>query len=155
VPVRVQCPLASLGRCWLRLCGAGNESSRSGTYTGAAGSGAVTTSYTYDAENHLTRLQSDSTVIGTYAYDGAGNRYAKTAGGVTTAYTLDLASGLPGVLAETAGSSVTSYAYAGGPIAKTHGALVSAEAKAQGALNAAAGQARGAANAAAGRAHQP
>jgi RHS repeat-associated protein len=98
------------------LDAAGNESSRSGTYSGAAGTGVLTTTYTYDAENRLTQLASDSTVIGTYAYDGAGNRYAKTAGGVTTAYTLDLASSLPGVLTETAGSSVTSYAYAGGPL---------------------------------------
>jgi RHS repeat-associated protein len=98
------------------LDAAGNESSRSATWSGAAGSGAVTTAYSYDAENRLTGLQSDSTLIGTYAYDGAGNRYAKTAGGVTTAYTLDLASSLPQVLAETAGSAVTSYAYAAGPL---------------------------------------
>jgi RHS repeat-associated protein len=95
---------------------AANESAVSGTYTGAAGSGAVTTTYTYDPENRLTQLQSDSNVIGTYAYDGAGNRYGKTAGGVTTAYTLDLASSLPQVLTETAGSAVTAYAYGAGPL---------------------------------------
>lgn len=95
---------------------AGNESAQSGSYTGAAGSGAVTTTYSYDAENRLTQLQSDANVIGTYAYDGAGNRYGKTAGGVTTAYTLDLASGLPQVLTETAGSAVTTYAYGAGPL---------------------------------------
>ncbi len=98
------------------LDAAGNESSRSATWSGAAGSGAITSTYSYDAENRLTQLQSDSTVIGSYAYDGVGNRYAKTAAGVTTAYTLDLASSLPQVLTETAGSSVTTYAYGGGPL---------------------------------------
>jgi RHS repeat-associated protein len=77
---------------------------------------ALHTSYTYDAENRLTQLQTGSTLIGSYAYDGAGDRYAKTAGGVTTAYTLDLASGLPQVLSETKGSAVTSYVYAGTPL---------------------------------------
>jgi RHS repeat-associated protein len=95
---------------------AANESGASGSWSGAASSGALTTTYSYDAENRLTQLQSDSNVIGTYAYDGAGNRVGKTAGGVTTAYTLDLASGLPQVLTETAGSAVSSYAYAGGPL---------------------------------------
>src|SRR5664279_1643156 len=75
-----------------------------------------TTSYTYDAENRLTGLQSGSAVIGTYAYDGACDRFAKTAAGVTTAYTSDLASSLPGVLTETAGSSVTTYAYGAGSL---------------------------------------
>ncbi len=44
----------------------------------------------------------------TYAYDGAGNRYAKRVGGTTTTYTLDLASELPQVLAESDG---TAYLY--------------------------------------------
>jgi hypothetical protein len=61
---------------------AGNESSRSGTWSGAAGSAALSTSYTYVAENRLTQLQIGANVIGTYAYDGAGDRYAKTAAGV-------------------------------------------------------------------------
>src|SRR5664280_2348409 len=95
---------------------AANESAAGGPWSGAAGSGAVTTAYSYDAENRLTGLQSGTSVIGTYAYDGAGDRYAKTAAGVTTAYTLDLASSLPGVLTETAGSSVTTYAYGAGPL---------------------------------------
>ena len=95
---------------------AANESAASGPWSGAASSGAVTTSYAYDPENRLTGLQSGSSVIATYAYDGAGNRYAKTAAGVTTAYTLDLASSLPQVLTETAGSTVTSYAYGAGPL---------------------------------------
>jgi RHS repeat-associated protein len=93
-----------------------NESTASTSWSGAAGSGAVTTTYTYDTENRLTQLASGSNTIGSYAYDGAGNRIGKTAGGVTTVYTLDLASSLPQVLAETAGSAVTSYAYAGAPL---------------------------------------
>ena len=95
---------------------AANESPQSNTYTGAAASGAVTTTYSYDAENRLTQLQTGSSVIGAYAYDGAGDRIGKTVGSATTAYTLDLASGLPQVLAETTGSSTSAYAYAGGPL---------------------------------------
>ena len=94
---------------------AANESGASNTWSGAAGSGALTTTYSYDPENRLTQLASGGQTIGTYAYDGAGDRVSKTAAGVTTAYTLDLASGLPQVLTETAGSAVTAYAYAGGP----------------------------------------
>ncbi len=81
-----------------------------------ASSGALTTTYAYDPENRLTQLQTGSSVIGTYAYDGAGDRIGKTVGSATTAYTLDLASGLPQVLAETTGSSTSAYAYAGGPL---------------------------------------
>jgi RHS repeat-associated protein len=95
---------------------AANESGASNTWSGAAASGAVTTTYTYDTENRLTGLASGGNTIGTYAYDGAGNRVGKTAAGVTTAYSLDLASGLPQVLTETTGSAVTSYAYAGAPL---------------------------------------
>ena len=95
---------------------AANESAASNSWSGAAGSGALTTTYTYDTENRLTQLASGGQTIGTYAYDGAGDRVSKTAAGVTTAYTLDLASGLPQVLTETAGSAVTAYAYAGGPL---------------------------------------
>jgi YD repeat-containing protein len=95
---------------------AGNESAQSTSWAGAAASGAVTTTYTYDAENRLTALQAGSTVLGTYAYDGAGDRVSKTVAGATTAYTLDLASGLPQVLSETTGSATTSYAYGTGPL---------------------------------------
>jgi RHS repeat-associated protein len=95
---------------------AANESGQSATWSGAAGSGAVTTTYAYDAENRLTQLQAGSSVIGTYAYDGAGDRVSKTVGSATTAYTLDLASGLPQVLAETTGSATSAYAYAAGPL---------------------------------------
>jgi RHS repeat-associated protein len=95
---------------------AGNASGASTSWSGAAASGAVTTTYTYDTENRLTQLASGGNTIGSYAYDGAGNRYSKTAAGVTTAYSLDLASGLPQVLTETTGSAVTSYAYAGAPL---------------------------------------
>ncbi len=95
---------------------AANESAASTSWSGAAGSGALTTTYSYDPENRLTQLASGGQTIGTYAYDGAGDRVSKTAAGVTTAYTLDLASGLPQVLTETAGSAVTAYAYAGGPL---------------------------------------
>jgi RHS repeat-associated protein len=84
--------------------------------SGAAGSGVVTTTYTYDTENRLTGLASGGNTIGLYAYDGAGNRVGKTAAGLSTAYSLDLASGLPQVLTETTGSAVSSYAYAGGPL---------------------------------------
>jgi RHS repeat-associated protein len=94
---------------------AANESPRSGSWSGAAGSGALTTTYTYDPENRLTQLASGSTVLGSYSYDGAGNRYAKTVGGVTTIYRLDLASGLPQVLAEDDGTTVSRYVYGGGP----------------------------------------
>jgi RHS repeat-associated protein len=98
------------------LDAAANESAKSPTWSGAAASGAVTTTYAYDPENHLSALQTGSTVLGTYAYDGAGDRVSKTVAGATTAYTLDLASGLPQVLSETTGSTTTSYAYAGGPL---------------------------------------
>jgi RHS repeat-associated protein len=67
----------------------------------------------YDAENRLTGLATGGTSIGTYAYDGAGDRIAKTTASGTTAYTLDLASSLPQVIAETKGSSTTTYAFAG------------------------------------------
>jgi RHS repeat-associated protein len=76
---------------------------------------ALTTTYTYDPENRLTQLASGSNVIGSYADDGAGDRYAKTVGGVTAVYTLDLASGLPQVLDEDDGTTVSRYVYGGGP----------------------------------------
>jgi RHS repeat-associated protein len=95
---------------------AANESAQSSSWSGAAGSGSVTTTYTYDPENRLTQLSTGGQTIGTYAYDGAGNRIAKTAAGATTSYTLDLASNLPQVLSETTGGATSAYAYAGGAL---------------------------------------
>ncbi len=57
---------------------------------------------------------SDSAVLGTYAYDGVGNLYAKTVGALTTSYILDLTSALPQVLCETTGATTMAYVYAGG-----------------------------------------
>jgi RHS repeat-associated protein len=98
------------------LDAAGNEGPQSTSIQAKAAAGASTTTYTYDAENRLTKDQTGAGVLGSYSYDGAGNRYAKTVGTTTTAYTLDLASSLPQVLTETAGSSVTSYAYGRAPL---------------------------------------
>jgi RHS repeat-associated protein len=95
---------------------AANEGAPSSGWSGAASDGALLTAYAYDAENRLTGIESGSETLGTYAYDGAGDRVAKTVSGSTTAYTLDLASGLPQVLSETALTATTSYAYGGGPL---------------------------------------
>ena len=66
---------------------AGNESVvASNTWTGSAVSGGLVTSYTYDAENRLTQRQTGGQTLGTYAYDGAGDRVAKTTAACTTAY---------------------------------------------------------------------
>ncbi len=95
---------------------AANESPGSSGWTGAATSEALSTTYSYDAENRLTALSTGGTSIGSYAHDGAGDRVAKTTAAGMTAYTLDLASALPQVIAETTGSSTTTYAFAGGPL---------------------------------------
>jgi YD repeat-containing protein len=95
---------------------AANESAPSSGWSGAASDGALLTAYAYDAENRLTGIESGSETLGTYAYDGAGDRVAKTTAAGTTSCTLDLASGLPQVLSETTGSATSTYAYAGGPL---------------------------------------
>jgi len=95
---------------------AANESSPSSSWSGAAGSGTVTTTYAYDAENRLTALATGGQAIGSYSYDGSGDRYAKTTAAATTSYTLDLASSLPQVLSETTGGATAAYAYAGGAL---------------------------------------
>ena len=102
------------------LDAAANESAGSAGWTGAATSDALSTTYAYDAENRLTGLETGGTSIGTYAYDGAGDRVAKTTAAGTTAYTLDLASALPQVLAETTGAATTAYAFAGSPLEIDH-----------------------------------
>ena len=48
------------------LDAAGNESAKSPTWSGAAASGALTTTYSYDTENRLSALQTGSTVLGSY-----------------------------------------------------------------------------------------
>jgi RHS repeat-associated protein len=98
------------------LDAAANESAGSGSWSGAASDAALLTSYAYDAANRLTSVATGGQTLGTYTYDGAGDRIAKTTAAGSTAYTLDLASGLPQVLSETTGASTSAYAYAGGPL---------------------------------------
>jgi RHS repeat-associated protein len=98
------------------LDAAANESAGSGSWSGAASDAALLTTYAYDAANRLTQVATAGQTLGTYTYDGAGDRIAKTTASGSTAYTLDLASGLPQVLSETTGASTSTYAYAGGPL---------------------------------------
>jgi RHS repeat-associated protein len=66
--------------------------------------------YTYDHANRLTQVVS-GTLTTEFAYNGAGDRVAKTVDGVTTDYVLDPAAGLTQVLQETTGGQTTSYLY--------------------------------------------
>ncbi len=67
--------------------------------------------YTYDFENHLTRLNGGAVTI---VYDGDGNRASKTVGGVTTRYLVDdrNPTGYAQVLEEIVGGAVQrTYTY--------------------------------------------
>jgi len=70
--------------------------------------GSTTTTYTYDFEDRLTKVEEGAATLGEYRYDGSGNRYAKIVGAQTLTYTLDLASELTEVVAESDG---TTYLY--------------------------------------------
>jgi RHS repeat-associated protein len=98
------------------LDAAANESAQSGSWSGAASDAALVTSYAYDPANRLTQVATAGQTLGSYTYDGAGDRIGKTTASGSTAYTLDLASGLPQVLSETTGATTSTYAYAGGPL---------------------------------------
>ncbi len=70
-----------------------------------------TNTFAYDAENHLTSMNSGSVTL---IYDGDGNRVAKIVGGVTTSYLVDdlNPTGYPQVVEELTGGSVTrQYTY--------------------------------------------
>jgi RHS repeat-associated protein len=69
----------------------------------------ATTTYTYDVENRLTGMQGPGGNF-TYAYDGMGNRLARSKDGTTTRYVLDIAGSMTQVLCETdAANNVTNY----------------------------------------------
>jgi YD repeat-containing protein len=65
----------------------GNMTSRTGKLAGVC-SGAVTT-YVYDAENRMTRIDLPGGSIALYAYDGLGRRIRKDIDGTITAYVYD------------------------------------------------------------------
>ena len=72
--------------------------------------GGVTTEYTWDHENMLTRVTTTGQPNIEYRYDAMGNRIAKLVNGVATRYVLDLNSDMSRVLAETDGNgTVTAY----------------------------------------------
>ncbi|MBI3617463.1 MAG: hypothetical protein HY210_04500 [Candidatus Omnitrophica bacterium] len=78
--------------------------------TEGGGASAVTTAYTYDAENRLTKVVKNGSTIGQYEYDGDGGRVKKTAtvSGTTTATTF------VGSLFETSGARSTKFIFLGG-----------------------------------------
>jgi RHS repeat-associated protein len=61
--------------------------------------------YTYDAENRLTEVERNRSVVASYVYDGDGNRVKSTQGATTTAYV--------GSHVEWSGTTLTKYYYAG------------------------------------------
>ncbi len=67
-------------------------------------------SYAYDHANRLVQVVS-GTLTTEFAYNGAGDRVAKTVNGVTTDYVLDPAAGLTQVLVESTGGQQTAYLY--------------------------------------------
>jgi len=67
-------------------------------------------SYSYDHANRLVQVVS-GTLTTDFAYNGAGDRVARTVDGVTTDYVLDPAAGLTQVLQETTAGQTTSYLY--------------------------------------------
>ena len=69
-----------------------------------------TRSYSYDHANRLVQVVS-GTLTTEFAYNGVGDRVARTLDGVTTDYVLDPAAGLTQVLQETTGGQATSYLY--------------------------------------------
>ena len=66
--------------------------------------------YSYDHANRMVQVVS-GTLTTQFAYNGAGDRVAKTVDGVTTDYVLDPAAGLTQVLQETTGGQTQSYLY--------------------------------------------
>jgi len=81
--------------------------------------GGVTTTYTYDYENRLTRVSNPSGTVD-YVYDGLGNRIGKAQDGTTTRYVLDLAGAMSQVLMETdqTGGPEAYYVYGLGLVAQ-------------------------------------
>ncbi len=67
-------------------------------------------SYSYDHADRLVRVVSGTSTT-EFAYDGVGDRVAKTVNGVTTDYVLDPAAGLTQVLVERTGGQTTGYLY--------------------------------------------
>ncbi len=67
-------------------------------------------SYSYDHANRLVRVVS-GTLTTEFAYNGVGDRVAKTVNGVTTDYVLDPAAGLTQVLVESTGGQTIGYLY--------------------------------------------
>jgi YD repeat-containing protein len=67
-------------------------------------------SYTYDHADRLTQV-ANGALTTEFAYNGAGDRVAKTVDGVTTDYVLDPAAGLTQVLQETTAGQTQSYLY--------------------------------------------
>jgi YD repeat-containing protein len=66
--------------------------------------------YTYDHADRLTQV-ANGTLTTEFAYNGVGDRVAKTVDGVTTDYVLDPAAGLTQVLQETTNGQTTGYLY--------------------------------------------
>jgi RHS repeat-associated protein len=67
-------------------------------------------SYTYDHADRLTQV-ANGALTTEFAYNGAGDRVAKTVDGVTTDYVLDPAAGLTQVLQDTTDGQTQSYLY--------------------------------------------
>ena len=69
-----------------------------------------TTSYTYDALNHLTGASATGQTSA-YIYNGDGTLVRQTTNGTTTSYAQDLAASQSQILAATTGSATTNYLY--------------------------------------------
>jgi len=75
-----------------------------------AATGGVTTTYSWDYENRLTRVATPGGTSVQHVYDGMGNRIARIENGNETRYVLDLNGEMSRVLAETdAAGDVTAY----------------------------------------------
>lgn len=70
--------------------------------------------YTFNAVNRLIAVSSEGVEIGSYQYNGSGDRVSQETGGETIYYKLDLAAGLTEVLAD----NEHSYLYGNGRIAQ-------------------------------------
>lgn len=80
--------------------------------------------YAYDGRDLLTTITGPN--AGSYSYNGAGHRVARTVGALTTRYVVDPNSELPNVVAETdgAGGLLRSYVYGYGLLAQINAADV-------------------------------
>ena len=72
--------------------------------------GTDTWSYSWNAENELTKVEKNSAEIARYAYDPLGRRVEKIAGGITTTYAYDGED----VLREVRGSTTLKYVHGSG-----------------------------------------